>query len=473
MDADGDQANNLSWKETKPGIYERGLDYMESLHHQVGSIFASVGGEQWCVSLCIRISSSGICNQELIQKIQSSWTYMRTRHPELASFVENERRIYRALSAVDAPDQVWTKQWIDDTFFVIPKGSADDQFSSLPPVHGQATKLWLFTESREILIRSSHDRIDAIGGLFLLDDLIHGIVHTSEEAISNFSVGDDLKNLSSSIEIAAQLPATTDEDMHKANKFLAQGAVDGSSIGLNATNLDQQPGRTQKLNFIFTTEETTEVIKAVKKRGCTVTQAVQTALLLASKVIGTKERDFYSSIAVFDLRSSIMSASEGNENLHRRVAAYHTIWPVNIEVGSFNTTLQRFKEFYTSFPGRQPETAKTGLYRPIVDAVKAALSAPPASSNTSIGLSALGIIDDLMTWQVGDLRVTNFWISQDILTPNVICTSWTRSGRMQINASYNDRYYLEKDVQTFLAMMKNVLFHGLGIRCDSSLDQMI
>ncbi|KAI7969570.1 hypothetical protein EIK77_000182 [Talaromyces pinophilus] len=427
MDADGDQANSLSWRETKPGIYERGLDYMESLHHQVGSIFASVGGEQWCVSLCIRISSSGICNEgELIQKVQSSWTYMRTRHPEVASIVENERRIYRALSAVDAPDQDWTKQWIDDTFFVIPKGSADDQFSSLPP-----------------------------------------------EAISNFSVGDDLKNLSSSIEIAAQLPATTDEDMHKANKFLAQGAVDGSSIGLNATNLDQQPGRTQKLNFIFTTEEMTEVIKAVKKRGCTVTQAVQTALLLASKVIGTKERDFYSSIAVFDLRSSIMSASEGNENLHRRVAAYHTIWPVNIEVGSFNTTLQRFKEFYTSFPGRQPETAKTGLYRPIVDAVKAALSAPPASSNTSIGLSALGIIDDLMTWQVGDLRVTNFWISQDILTPNVICTSWTRSGRMQINASYNDRYYLEKDVQTFLAMMKNVLFHGLGIRCDSSLDQMI
>lgn len=84
-------------------------------------------------------------------------------------------------------------QWIHDTFLVIPKGSADDHFSSQPPVHGRPTKFWLFTNSREILIRSSHDRIDGIGGLVLLDDLIHGIVYPAEEAITKFSVGDDLK----------------------------------------------------------------------------------------------------------------------------------------------------------------------------------------------------------------------------------------------------------------------------------------
>lgn len=96
MDADGDQHNRLSWKETKPGIYERRLDYMESLHHQVGSVFKPLGGEQWCVSLCIKINGGVISNEEeLIQKVQWSWTYMRIKHPELASIVKDERRIYR------------------------------------------------------------------------------------------------------------------------------------------------------------------------------------------------------------------------------------------------------------------------------------------------------------------------------------------------------------------------------------------
>lgn len=470
-----EQCCRLSWKETRPGIYERELDYMESLYHQVGSIFSSLGGEQYCVSLCVKINSSGISNEkELIQKVQSSWTYMRIKHPQIASTIEDERRIYKAPPVTDALNHSWMKKWIDDTFTIIPRGSANDHLSSLPTLHGQATKLWLFSESNELLIRSSHDRIDAKGGLFLLDDLIRGIAHPPEAAINNFSSGDDLKNLPPSIDIAAQMPVTTDEDVNKAAKLLAQGIVNGSSIGLIARNLDQLPGRIQKFNFMFTVEETTEIIRAVKQRGYTVTQAVHTALLLASKILGTNDREYYSSIAVFDLRSSIVSASKENEDLHRRVAAYHTMWPININsIGSFSTTLQRFKEFYTSFPDRRPEAAKTGVYRPIVDAVKAALSTPPASPNTSVGLSALGIIDDLMTCQVGDLHVTDFWLSLDILSSNVICTSWTRSGRMQINASYNDQYYLEEEVNAFLLMMKKTLFHGLGIQSDSSLDLMI
>ncbi|OKL57924.1 hypothetical protein UA08_06640 [Talaromyces atroroseus] len=451
----GQSTDGLSWRETRPRVYERQLDYMELLYHQIGSIFAQTGAEQWCVSICVKIDTE-TSGDALVQRVKSAWVNMRFKHPEIASTIKEDRRVYEVTDN-------W-ESWVANTFEVIADCTARESFSHMPPLHGQASKLYFFSQSNEILIRSSHDRIDARGGFCLLDDLI-GVIAKPESCESR--PGDEIINLSPSIETAGHFPPTTNDDCDQATALLCQGAVGGLSIGLNASNLGKPPTVKRTFEFVFSEEETMQVIKAVKVKGFTVTQAVQTALALTSKLLGTSDRDFYSSIAVFDLRGICP------EELRHRVAAYHSVWPANVAVDRFDSTLDRFKEMYVSFPGRKQETSKTGIYRPLVAAIRGALSVPPPSPNTSVGLSALGVIDKQMTWQHEGLTVTDFWLTLDIFTPNVVCTTWTRAGSMHIYASFNEQYYSSEDVNSFLANMKTILFHGLGIRHDDSLGAVI
>jgi hypothetical protein len=449
---DGHAIDGLSWKETQPGTYERQLDYMELLYHQLGSIFAPTVGEQYCVSICVQIDTE-LSGDALIQRVKSAWMKMRLKHPEIASRIKDGRRVYEVTDD-------W-EPWAAATFKVIADCTARERFSYLPSPRGQASKLFFFSQSNEILIRSSHDRIDARGGFCLLDDLIRVI--TQPECCKT-RPGDEITNLSPSIETAAHLPPTTCDDIEQAKAQLCQGVVVGGlSVGLNANNLGKPPTLKRAFEFVFSEEETAQVIKAVKEKGFTVTQAVHTALVLTCKLLGIKDREFYSSVAVFDLRGICP------EELQHRVVAYHSIWPANIVVDRFDSTLNRFKEMYVSFPGRNQETGKTGVYRPLVAAIQAALSAPPSSPITSIGLSALGLIDNQMTWEHQGLKVTDFWLTVDILTPIVICTAWTRAGSMHICAGYNEQYYSPENVGALLTTMKTILFHGLGIQQDDSL----
>jgi hypothetical protein len=187
---------------------------------------------------------------------------------------------------------------------------------------------------------------------------------------------------------------------------------------------------------------------------------MHTAVLLASQLIGVEDRKCYSAIGVFDMRHLCP------EQLRHRVAAYHMVWPVNVVLGDFDTTAKCIKTFYTTFPGRQNATGRTSRYQSILAGIKSAFSQPPpATPSTVVGLSSVGKIDDRMTWQYETLRVQDFWLTQDVMTPNVLCTFWTREESMRIMASYNDEYYSLDAVDAALTMICKLLLEGLGIDC--------
>jgi hypothetical protein len=89
----GSDHASFNWTEVRPGCFEMKLDDIESLHDQVASIFAGVGKEQWCVTLCAKLAST-FSRAELIERVTAAWRQVWFIHPEIASTVQNGTDIY-------------------------------------------------------------------------------------------------------------------------------------------------------------------------------------------------------------------------------------------------------------------------------------------------------------------------------------------------------------------------------------------
>jgi hypothetical protein len=111
--------------------------------------------------------------------------------------------------------------------FAISDKTADELFPDLPALRGQPARLYLFPRSQEILIKSSHDRVDARGGLRLMEGLVQAI---ATFPLGSFHIGNEVANLSPSLRIAAGISSATPDDGDAARQLLSQEAVACPSV---------------------------------------------------------------------------------------------------------------------------------------------------------------------------------------------------------------------------------------------------
>jgi hypothetical protein len=63
------------------------------------------------------------------------------------------------------------------------------------------------------------------------------------------------------------LPSATPDDVDAARQLLSQAAVAGPSVGLHTSNLGKRPWRTQRLDFVFSRDDSVRVAEAAKAKG--------------------------------------------------------------------------------------------------------------------------------------------------------------------------------------------------------------
>jgi len=436
----------MSWKEVSPGRFERPFDSMELFFRSLAAGGAPLKREHWAVTAVAQFRLVSPAD-DTVTALRQAWKTMRYEHPEIACFAEGTSKVY------EVPDDAALESWVASTFMVESAKTADDMFSSFQP--SKLAKCYYLPRSSEILIHSSHWRIDGIGALHLLHNFFTALAKPRKIVF-----GEEATKLSPGLDDAANFSIETTEDTEAAaTKLLMEFAGNLPSVGL-PVELSQIPGGTRRVELVFSTEETSSIIGGCRNRNLSVAVASHAALVTATQQLAPTELSCcnYTSWGAINFRPYLPSPYN-NSNAHP-VAVYMLGVPITLVPSGFAENASKLKEQYKRFTS-PVESNLHSIVVPYVQKVTSMLNQPPPPNMpapTEPLLNSVGVLDRYLARTFGDtVEVTNFWLGAEMLTKQLDFFVWTWQGRMSLNATYNEHFYKAEFVEAFLERVKGIL----------------
>lgn len=151
-----------AWKETSKGHFERPFDSVERFLLAAGRGSLPLNREHYSLSISARFDMAASL-KDTVNALRHAWKTMRYDHPQLACFAYEEKKVY------EVPDDVALDAWLDETFIVEPVWTTTEELlASLRP--SALATLHFVPRTSEIIIHSSHWRMDFLGGLSFLQN---------------------------------------------------------------------------------------------------------------------------------------------------------------------------------------------------------------------------------------------------------------------------------------------------------------
>ena len=445
----------MPWEETFHHHFERPLDSLEILYRTIRAGGLALKREHFAITAVVQCQlSPSIEHPEFALK--DAWKAMRYDHPQIAAFVgPKDTFIY------EVPTNKELNSWLSSTFVVEPPTMrveeiyGNSQPSEFPEIH-------YLPHSSEILLRSSHWRIDGIGALHLLNNLLKVI-----NSPRNIIFGSEGKNLIMGLDEAARVCTDRIGEIEEAAASLVAEFTDNlPSIGL-PTTVDIIPAGTQRSEMELPKELTSAIILQCKSRGFSVTSAAHAAVTCATMKYSVSPLDptnKYVSWAAFDLRKYCPSPYNGADN---PVSIFHTGTPVTIFLSEFLDMAQQFNKTYSrklNAPGPGNLFAFLPCYVGKCCTLFTQSLPPGATPPCEPNLSSLGIIDDFLCYQQSDkVKVTDFWLGVEMLTQQLMVYVWTRQGKMKLSVCYNESFYNRTFAENFVSTVRDEIVMGLGV----------
>ncbi|MCJ1244249.1 hypothetical protein MMC30_001447 [Trapelia coarctata] len=442
----------MSWKEVSPGRFERPFGFMEIFFRAIAAPRAPLKKEHLAISIVAQFHRRSSV-EDTVTDLKNAWKTMRYDHPEIASFADGNNKVY------EVADDATAESWISRTFMVEVVKTADDLFASFRP--SEVATCYYLPQTSEIMIHTSHWRLDGVGALCLLHNFFTALAKPR-----GISFGTEAKNLSPSLDEAADfcMSTTADED-EAATRLVMEYIGNLPSIGLPA-ELNEGPCGTRRVELVLSSDVTSSIVAACKVQDVTVTTAVHAAIVVATQQLAPAELSacnytFWGSI---NFRPYLMPPYD-NSNAHP-ASVYMVGLPVTMVPSGFSENASNFKQFYKRCK-TPTESNFHGVMAPWIRKSTALLDepAPPERpAATEPMLSSVGVADRYLAGTFGDtVEVTNFWLGVEMLSKQIDCFLWTWQGRMSLHTCYNEQFYKADFVKQFSEKVKGVLLKELDI----------
>jgi hypothetical protein len=242
------QMDVLEWKQASVSKYSRALDPLEIFYVTIAAGGHPLNREQWTITATVKFDFD-TADTDLVARVGQAWTVLRYDHPTMASIILDGERVYNVVTSKSELDK-----WIDETFLVVNE-DATDLFPELYRV--KQLTLYLMPKESEIMLRCPHERSDATGMIYLINNLFELL--SSPRTVQ---FGDEAKNLLPSFMVAANISEANERQVAKITKELEESLV--PSIGLPATNTSSLPGKTRRATLGFSRGETDAIVRAAK-----------------------------------------------------------------------------------------------------------------------------------------------------------------------------------------------------------------
>ncbi|KAF4977299.1 hypothetical protein FZEAL_6187 [Fusarium zealandicum] len=507
---------NITWTETSPGFWERGLDEgeknyknLETLFEGSGRVFFAITGH---VSVQVPVPSGQDKETEsnkVDAALRKAWVASRYDYPTIASHVVYNptkpffREIYQTPKSEDD-----VQSWLDASFVPIEsEQTGTDWANTDPPVPKMPTVFVLSPPSssniirRDLVLRSPHEMIDGIGTMHLWNTLIR---HASLAYQGGGSWlppaldGSETKSLSPPYRVAAAIPVEpTEIQKRKIDAIAAELTTPITDIQVLSIPFRQgslTPNKHQRLEHRFSAQDTDRMLERCREAGVTITHAFHAAIAMAVRDLQPPQKEHargrYTS---WILRNERPYCQAPYNTEKHAAAAYHSISGraihVDVDLPTFDDSrdsaqerhkdefldiMQQFRTFYDSIKNDPDHYALVcaicALFTPpIPDAELAPNSkrpVPPPRDLPSVSLSSLGRIDDKVDHSHGEFQLHDPWVTGEELMNGYGCFLGTFRGELVLSGVYNDAWHDADEMSIFLKRCVSIVFEGLGLSQD-------
>ncbi|WYZ36275.1 hypothetical protein EsH8_XII_000025 [Colletotrichum jinshuiense] len=405
------------------GIYTRPCGPMEQAYVTMVHTTRRHGCEDFVISYILQFSEDADPPGHQLpvqQRLREAWKALRFEHPMIAVELGNDGQSLLYASPVDQESSL--EEWLAETFVV----EADEQrtagvvFSELRPP--RFMELWFLPNTGELLLRSSHWRIDGAGCSLLMHRFFD--IMAAEETAS-LAWGEEISRLPPALEDALQLPSEASPEHQKwGREWISDFGAASPSVGLPCRpNPGGRPGNPGRELLVLSEEDTATLVSACKAAGITVTAALHAAVIIQTREMAPSEirNNNFMDVLMCDLRSYLPEPYN--------TSAYAVIICSMPQLGVFSSLAEQdllgtAKTVMDSSRGYDMHTMLQSL-RPASAAFKQMLDMGAASAETPS------------------------------VVPPVGCTS--------LDMVYNDGYITPELAREFVAGVISVVSKGLGI----------
>lgn len=447
----------MSWTETSPGRFERPLDDIEIFFKTISDQGIDINREHWAVSICARFQCR-LTSHDTELALRNAWKAMRYDHPDIAaSLADGNKKAYRVPSSVEL------ERWMAETFHVEPLTTAENMFSESRP--SPLPTLHYLPQNSEILIRSSHWRIDGIGALHLLNNFFKALARDRRA-----SFGDEWNNLAPGLGKAANLSQYhTKGNLEAAADLMKQYTSNLPSVGLPTPLEIQVPGDTRVTRLTVSPSTSVAITSACKNRGYSVTAALHAALIGATQQFTPSDipSKKYTSWGSVNLRPHAQSPYNSPAY---PVSVYLVGFPISLHPSDFASNVTQLKSIYSRFSSPEPPFEIQACLSPYIKEAIELFSQPPSGeipAPTEPILDSVGIADRYLQRVHGDnVEISDFWLASETLSRQLTVYVWTWREEMIFSTCYNEAFYEAVFVKEFLERVKRTLLFGLDVEAD-------
>ncbi|KAI1314102.1 hypothetical protein F5Y03DRAFT_336164 [Xylaria venustula] len=455
----------MDWNETSPGIFEREFGGAEKVYSHISRSFKVLGREHWGLYCVCTVEVSQSLAKDIEDTLRTSWLALRQKFPSLAVVPSNAGKRFDVTNATTSED------WIAKTFFVKHDADPDDILASYPL--RDLPSIYFFPTLSQIMILSSHWRIDGIGMCMLINCFFE-LVATGVSATVSEPCPADLNRVSPSMEDALGALAITElgpELEAFARKYIEdhhRKAVQNGGLPYRG-DATSPPGNPARTAVSFTPTSTTALVSACRRWNISVTSAVHTALAETVFALSPDSPEQYTVVLSANMRDYLMPPYNSKEHA---VQTYVTgITPTVVRGGPFRTRAYELTTFYRNWYSESFVRALRLVYRYHAEAMTKPtapqVNAAPAKPPSNVLLSSLGVVDKVLASQHGQgmrvVRVKDFRFGVSMMSRQMLLYVWTFGGRLNFSINYNDGYHSAHDVHGILRSVRNVLQRELEI----------
>ena len=496
------------------GSYSRPLGNLEVFFKTLADLGAPLQREHWAVHLVLRLNFVGRGNVDISNPepyLRRAWQAVRRQHPAIGSTISLPVAPYNDTAApFTARERLEIapfdpETWDNETFVVHHgDGDANSLFSNLRP--SSTVMCYWLPSSSEIIIRSSHWRLDGIGIVMLGHSFMTALATMFRLGPSAPYLNANLDNLQTSaskplppnIEDLAKKESTKDSSQQKEFDLRLEAGADAlvaeflrgvPSIGLPTRADSEQlpPGASAHEQICLDVTTTAKVMAARRAKGFSFTGTVHAAIVrVTAQYPQHALSKAYAAFFPVDLRKSIADSNAIAQD-ELLCGLYFSGLPVCVDgmISDEDVTAKGFDDVareMTAVYGRDLTkfwTAPDGQVVSLLDLVEPYLTRTTALFSAPVpeglpptqtpDLSSLGKVEAYLQreyesdTEAPKVEVADMWIATEMLNRSIQFHVWSWKDELNIGASFNQSFYKKDFVVDVLNKVVKELLVGLDI----------
>lgn len=498
---------SLHWRETSPGRWERDIDEAEQFYTTMARVYEGSGrvffGMTGHISLSVPVEgpSSRETQDRVYNALRQAWLQLRYDHPTIASWTEFDVTSRKSKKVYQGFDEKRTADaWLDSTLQVVETGVSGKEWCNRDPPVPKMPTIFMIVPSMQLdgffrcdlVLRCHHDVIDGIGTLHLLDNLIKNAAHAWDRP-RTLTFGDESKNLSPPLRVAALIPTSLSADQQaQCDELAAYNASLRSGVEIASLPYHkgaELPGRHQRVDLTLPQDQTQKVLAACKKMGVSVTHAYHAGIAIIVRDLQTRSEEErvvrYINYCLINERSHCnppYNTPAHAASVYHSVSGRSLIVDMTVpakgaksdaemksqETSEFQHVASEIRKHYLEIrddAGHLPKvphywTMGTPAYPGPEEGVP---PVPKPNAYPSVSISSMGVVDRIITPVQGVFQLSDPWVTGEELGTGLGVFLGTFRGELALSAAYNDAWHDRDEAMDFLTRCNEVVRRGLGL----------